>query len=521
MRRSLSGIVLSLLLSVPAAAVEPDSLLVTSVGGPAAVDSLREMTSFTAEGAVTLNGLQGRFTEYFVPPDRSYIRLDLGTFSMVQAYDGRTAWQEDLNGQVSELEGYEKQEILKATYFHSFSYLFPNRIPGSCEFLSDTTLAGRDCRRVAFYPLHTDTITAYYDTRTSLLAMSESRLDDIVIRTEADDYRVVGGVMWPFHTRMVAVGAPLSMEYVYERIVINATVDPYLFDMPRDASRDFRFPGGSDSIVIPFEYRAGHIYVPVVINGKRKTELILDSGSSASIFNRALAIDLDLEVVGSMAAKGLSAYEQVDMVRVDSLAIGALTMYDQVIGTLDMKTVFGARADGRIPGGTLGYDFLSRFPVAVDYRDSLLVIYNPESFTCPEGGSEVEFFLTMKVPTVRARLNGIPGDFIVDLGNAFGLVVHHRFAVANMLTEQLDDVRDTPQSIGGIGGPVSGKSAYAASFRIGDVMVQSLRVLLPDSDQGLAGSEKIAGNVGNLVLENFRVLFDYDNSRLILYETDR
>ena len=499
MRRLCFGIAISLLLAVPAVAVEVDSLLVASVGGPAAVDSLREMTSFTAEGAVTLNGLPGRFTEYFVPPDRSHLRLDLGTFSMVQAYDGRTAWQKDQNGQVSELKGYEKQEILKATYFHSFSYLFPDRVPGDREYLGDTILAGRDCRRVAFYPLHRDTITAYYDTRTSLLSISESRLDNIVVRTEADDYRMVGGVMWPFHTRMVAVGAPLSMEYAYERIVINATVDPGIFDMPRDVSRDFPFPEGSDSIVIPFEYRAGHIHVPVVINGKTKIELILDSGSSANIFDRTLALDLDLEVVGSMAAKGLSAYEQVDMIRVDSLAIGALTMYDQVVGAFDMKTVFGARVDGRIPGGTLGYDFLSRFPVAIDYRDSLLVIYNPERFTCPEGGSEVEFFLTMKVPTVRARLNGIPGDFIVDLGNAFGLVVHHRFAVANRLTEKLDDVRDNPQSIGGLGGPVSGKSAYAASFRIGDVMVQSLRVLLPDSDQGLAGSEEIAGNIGNLV----------------------
>ncbi len=125
MRRSLLGTALSLLLIVPVAAVEVDSLLVASVGGPAAVDSLRGMTSYTAEGVVTLNGLPGRFTEYFVPPDRSYVRLDLETFTMVQAYDGLTAWQQDLNGQVSELAGYEKQEILKAMYFHSFSYLFP------------------------------------------------------------------------------------------------------------------------------------------------------------------------------------------------------------------------------------------------------------------------------------------------------------------------------------------------------------------------------------------------------------
>ena len=52
------------------------------------------------------------------------------------------------------------------------------------------------------------------------------------------------------------------------------------------------------------------------------------------------------------------------------------------------------------------------------------------------------------------------------------------------------------------------------------MLVQSLKVLIPEFSGGLAGSEELAGNIGNLLLENFSVLFDYGNSRLIFYSVD-
>ena len=115
----------------------------------------------------------------------------------------------------------------------------------------------------------------------------------------------------------------------------------------------------------------------------------------------------------------------------------------------------------------------------------------------------------------------MPGDFIVDLGNAFGLVIHNRFAEIHTLDSLLDHVEPIPQMIGGVGGTISGRTAFAATFKVGGVLLQSIKVLIPDSGGGLAGSEELAGNIGNLVLENFKILFDYANSRLIFYDADR
>jgi hypothetical protein len=170
-------------------------------------------------------------------------------------------------------------------------------------------------------------------------------------------------------------------------------------------------------------------------------------------------------------------------------------------------------------GGVLGFDFLSRFPVMIDYANRVLTVYDPESFELPEGGSEVSFHLTMQVPTIEAELVGLKGDFLVDLGNAFGLVLHRGFVEEYGLDSLLGDVQPLSRSIAGVGGTVRGSSAFAASFAFGDIRIHSLRVVLPEEGEGLTGSEELAGNIGNLLLENFRLLFDYNNSRLVFYES--
>lgn len=521
MNKTLAFILLSLLMAATSVAIDLDSLFVQSVGGPAAVDSLRRMTSFQAERSVILNGMPGRFVEYFVPPDRFYTELEFGPVTVVQAYDGRIAWQKDMNGQVSRLEGFERDEILKGLYFNSFSYLFPDRFEGSFGYQGELTKDGQRYHAVAFVPLQMDTVLGYFDVESGQLTLSTSFADELPIHTFRRKFEEFGGLRWPTVLEVVAEGAPASMQIEYEAITLNEPIEHSIFTLPTAKSTDFGFPDGVDSVVVRFVYRAGHIRLPVIINGTVRAWMILDSGASNNILNKSLADRFDLEVVGKMAAKGIGAYEEVEMVQLDSIRISSLVLRDQVAGSLDLSTISPSGSDGDPFGGLLGYDFLSRFPILVDYRDSTLTVYNPETFEPADGGAEVDFFLTMKVPTVRGELNGLPGDFIVDLGNVFGLVVHNSFAEAHNLDMLLDHVDTIPRSIGGVGGIISGRTAYVASFRMGDVLIQSLRVLMPDSGHGLAGSEELAGNIGNRVLEKFNILLDYAGSRLIFYPTDR
>jgi hypothetical protein len=507
-------------LGVSGYAFNLDSLLVVSVGGPEALDSIKHLRSFRAEGSINLNGQQGRFIEYFTVPDKFYLEVRMPGVSLVQAYDGEVAWQKDHNGQVTQLTGFEKRELLKNLYFESFAYLLPDRLPGSMEYRGVVDRDGVPYHEVAFYPLDSDTVLAYFDRDSGRRKLLLSRLDNINTITLMDDYRRVSGILIPFYSRATAQGISLFSEFKLDTIEWNVPVDASLFAMSDVAAADYHFPPGEDMVKIPFQYRAGHIRLAATLNGRKRVWFILDSGSSTNVIHQPIARQLNLPVVGTLPARGLAGFENADLVRTDSIAIGWLTLYNQVAGSLDLAMLERAGNENEDFGGILGYDFLSRFPIMIDYQDTTLTVFNPDRFTPPEGGTEVPFHLTMLVPTIRCELNGVPGDFIVDLGNAFGLIVHQQFARRHKLEKKLDDVTAIPGRYSGIGGGVGGKTAFAATFRMGEVLLQSLRVILPDSSSGIAGSEQIAGNIGNLILENFKVLFDYKNSRLIFYATD-
>ncbi|HWR82351.1 MAG TPA: retropepsin-like aspartic protease [Candidatus Deferrimicrobium sp.] len=504
----------------PAPAFNVDSLFVASIGGPAALDSLKRITAVRSVGEVNLNGLPGRFEQFYLAPDRFYIRVNFGDFNLVQAYDGTTAWKRDQNGQVSTLSGFERRELLSSVYFESFSYLLPGRLDGSDEYLGTVTENGRCLHKVAFYPLNADTILVYFECETGLRTMMRSRLDNIDAETMAGDYRWVAGILLPYHAKTIAAEAGLFVEFQSDTVDLHARVDSNIFAMPSGGAADFRFPPGRSFVEIKFRYHAGHVLVPGLING-RKGVFILDSGASANMFDKSFADELRLPIVGTLPARGMGGFERVELVKTDSISIGELTLFNQVAGSLDLSLLGRGGEGDTMFGGLLGYDFLSRLPVMVNFKDSLLTVFSPDSFLPLPGGHEMPIHLVMLVPAVTGELDGFSGEFIIDLGNALGLIIHRGFAEANRLQQVLHNVQDNAGLFGGIGGSLPGKTAFASTFRMGDIALDSLRVILPDASEGMAGSEEIAGNIGNLILEHFAVLFDYPRSRVIFYDADK
>ena len=484
-------LILSSLTMTARAQFSLDSLFKKSVGGEAGYERLRDLSSYHAEGEISLNGMVGRFSQFFVPPDKFYMDINFGGFRLVQAYDGETAWQTDQNGHVAEMQGYEKINLLSNIYFESFSYMFPSRIDGAYEYRGQTYKNNEPCHEVVFYPLGKDTVTIYYYMPTGLSLFMSGRLDNVTMLTTVGDYREVNGVMLPFHSRAEAEGVNLFTEMKVESIRFDEPFDPAIFEMPVGGASDYRFPEGDSLMTIPFDYRQGHIYLKARINGAKSAWFILDSGASGNIFDRAVVAELDLPVAGQLPAKGIGGYDKVDLLKTDSISIGRLTLFNQVAGATDLTGIGKPGKDGLPFGGVLGFDFLSRFPLMIDYREGLITVYNPDGFTSPEGGAEVPFHLIMQVPTVSAELNSNRGNFIVDLGNPFGLILHESFVRDNDLLDKLGDVQSIDGNYGGVGGAVAGKTAYAAVFKLGDIIIRSLRVILPEGSSGLSGSEEI------------------------------
>lgn len=511
---------LFILIPAISSAINLDSLLIRSVGGTEAVAKLARVRSIVTTGSVSLGGQTGHFEQYFQVPDKFYLKVEFELFSIVQAYDGSVAWQTNLTGKTTTLVGFEKRELLKTVYQESFSYLFPGRVAGAPTYLGHQELDIGLFHKVAFVTSAIDTVFVLYSEASGLKRFMKTRLDNLEVTTEISDYRKVSGVSLPYYSRTETVEAGILAEFVVSEVSFNQEIAPRLFVKPQPETGSFSFPDSLSYLTIPIDYSGGHIRLLVSVNGQRLAWFILDSGASISIFHKPFARELGLNSAGSLPFKGLSGYEEAGMFRVDSLSIGALTLRDQVCGLLDLKGLAKAGPDGIGFGGLLGYNFLSQFPIMIDYQESRLTVFHPDRFQTPDGGVEAQFELIMQVPSIRAILAGIPGNFLVDLGNPFGLMLHHRFVNEAGLIDSLSMIEEFGEGIGGVGGSLSGQTALAGRFQIGKIIIDSLQVILPDSAYGMAGSKELAGNIGNKVLENFTLLFDYAGQRIIFYPAD-
>lgn len=497
-----------------------DSLLTESVGGIDAVTSIRNLDNYSSRGSVLINSQPGRFEQYFQSPDKSFRVISFGGLSLIQGFNGDFAWRQDHNGNVSSISGSEKRELMQDFYFESFSYLFSDRVAGRMEYLGLVEGEDTSFHEVAAYPGNDDTVHVYFDQQLGLRRMMISQVDHVQTVTHFSDYRRVGGILWPFRIRAVAESIPLEIELIVEGIVVNADIDSTIFKAPENTAANFSFPTARESVRVEFRYVNGQIRLNATINGKVTAWFILDSGASTNVLHLPSVAPLGLTSVGTLPVQGMGGFEHVDLLQTDSISIGELVLYDQVAAALDLSGLIHSDPDATTFGGLLGHDFLALFPLMVNYVDSSLTVFNPETFSPPDSGIEIDFHLVGEVPAVTGTLDGKEGYFLVDLGNAFGLILHHQFVQRHNLLESLQDVDNASDQVGGIGGSMAMKTGYASEFRIGDLLLTSLPVFLPDSSAGLTGSSDLAGNIGNLVLQNFRVLFDYKNSKLLLYDND-
>ncbi len=516
MSRSLCLIAL-VVLGLPLASFgfDVDSLLKISVGGDAGLETVSTMRSYRAVGAVEFNGLAGRFEEIVAPPNRLMLRLHFPQFSMTQAFDGIEAWQQDVNGRISTLSGFERAELLRSLYFEGFAHVVPDRFPGSYEYWGDTTIQGESLKLVRFFPLDADTMIVGYNATTGMRRVTFSRMDDLLTVMTNDQYQNVEGVPIAMRQTGITIGAPIEITMRIDTAAFNLDVDTTIFTRPDIASQVRPFPSADGYVELPFDYVNGHILVVATLNGKKRVRLILDSGASATLLNSATTQDLEMPEVGRMPARGVAGFQEVALVRIDSIALGELTLYSQIGGFTDLGML--ATSPDELPiGGVIGYNFLSQFPILIDYQRSLLIVYDPAKFEPPTARISIPFDLTMQVPTVKATIGGVEGEFLVDLGNALGLIVHEQFATENKFDELFSATASDDRIIGGVGGKMRGRAYVAPEFTVGDLKLTDIPVLVAESSQGITGSRQIDGNIGSGVFRTYHVVFDYQRHQLYL-----
>jgi hypothetical protein len=261
--------------------------------------------------------------------------------------------------------------------------------------------------------------------------------------------------------------------------------------------------------------------VVVTVNGHRDLLFMLDTGANVSAVDRTAARKLNLPVSGHGTVEGTVGTIPVRKGHLRRIAIGSLAARNLDVTVQDLSGALappGMRVDG-----ILGFDFLQRFAVTIDYADSTLTI------TKGVGGMAgtafpiaIPFEIDNGVPRLRALLDdSVAVDLRVDTGASL-------FATGDIyinITEgawkglrELDStlVPGTYFKGSGPAGEVDLPVARIRNARLGGVAIQQPYVIVQPL-VGYFARTDAAGFIGNNLLEKYSpVIIDYRHRILSL-----
>lgn len=173
-----------------------------------------------------------------------------------------------------------------------------------------------------------------------------------------------------------AVGAAIDGDIGYDFLRdYRVTVD-YAKQMVRlvQGSAEAIGPGQHMRCEVPFRLAAPMkplVLATVFVNGRGPYTFAVDTGASVTTVSPELASALDLESTGATGMTGAGGVMQATIGRVRSLTMGGAMLEDLAVVTSDflgpLSTALGTKLDGIV-----GYNFLRRYRVTIDYPASVL-----------------------------------------------------------------------------------------------------------------------------------------------------
>ena len=279
------------------------------------------------------------------------------------------------------------------------------------------------------------------------------------------------------------------------------------------STADLQFASGQNASRIPFERVGNFIYLRARLNDSEPLWFLLDSGATASYFDveRAKALGLGRDDF----AKGVS------------LDFPGVKLLDQKF--LPQRLGFGIY-NGQAVDGLLGYDFISRFVVEIDYVNITVTLHEPNSYKYSGSGEVVPLTLLEddsggKVPLVQVRITqqgrvAIEGKFIADTAVRSAVSFNTPFVDANKLLQFTQPTIQVPLGGGAMVRESLQSVGRVPKIQLGRFTFKKHVAIFFQDKQGVVASPEFDGVIGAEILRRFKVIFDYSRRRMIL-EPDR
>lgn len=417
-----------------------------------------------------------------------------GYTSTSGSYQGRR-WSADANGIVRLRSGFRASDPNELALQH------PDDPQYHVTALGMTQTQPRDYV-VDVNPPNGIDVRLYYNAQTFLL--------DREVRYERDRYQHVAE--YSDYRRYFGTMDP-GRVHSYDGRPQNDTVETLVSFERSPAPLDLSIPDskplftldGTTPIVLPTKFTPGGIVIQAQIGG-RGYDFILDSGASGLFMDPAVAHELGLTPAGEAITTVGGGDVDERSVRVPLMSIGPLQMHNVAFTTAS----YGYQVRGTRVIGLIGFDFIASAITEIDFKAKTLTLYPRSAFVGNVAGRRaLGLDLDDGIPRVKASVEDVPGNFLVDTG-AF-MTLAYRDYVSKLPSSPRDPY--TTQ-IDTVGGPINVVVLHLSDFTFGGIDFRSVDVVEPT--QSTFDIMDYDGIIGRDALSAYRVTFDYADGIIFL-----
>lgn len=425
-------------------------------------------------------------------------------------FDGRQGWRRDWNGFVEKLAGDDLRHQADVALVHSFAALDGDA--GRPVQIGDRTLE--------FHPKNGSKVRFVLDPKTGLPLRAEMPSFDGVMTVAFADWRSVRGVKVPFEETWTTGPNTTVVHLRTIDFLPSRRID---LKPPASGPDDVRFLHNARSVTLPFNFDNHHIMIPTVVNGVGPIWFMIDSGADYTVINQSRVAQFHLSPYGGLKTIGGGSQSTGGAyVEHVNYRFGNVELRDQHAGVLPLRgleEVYGMRL-----GGVLGFDFLSRFVVDVDYEAKTVTLHPRTWDVRREKGTRIPLVMQGEQPylagAIRVRGETIPTWFILDLGAADTITFTTPFVAAHHLLKRAGDRTQTAHKFAAPDiaafNPTNVRGLIDA-VTFGKTTFPHVLVNFSVAKAGAYTSPAFDGNLCETLLSRFaHVILDYDRNELIV-----
>ena len=324
-------------------------------------------------------------------------------------------------------------------------------------------------------------------------------------------------------TLMVA-SKPECLEEASPRVVPDANLQTQVASRRSADSQAIPHPGSivdSRSTSIPFQLTDSLIYMQASLNGSQALWMMLDTGSSVTVFDESVSKTLGLRFLseGSAYGPGQGSPQKLAFANHAILQLAGAELDDQTVATLPLE--WFSRESGRTTDGFLGSNIFRNYVVEIDYANQVLRLHDPATYSYSGSGQRLPIqFIWDNIPSVRAEVvaqdgTAIAGTFSIDSGATTAIWLTKAFSDAHPEFLSLPNTIEVPNVVA-VGGELSTRLGHVPAVRLGGFLVSNPLTQFSQNTSGIFATPGLAGIIGAQMLSRFKVILDYQHMEMIL-----